>query len=96
MANVELVDPASDFYVVRNCVGCPTCRQVAPIVFGDGLSQPVVMRQLASSAKNCKRWWRWHRDAVFRTPATFPASPSGDGVATVIPRWRRGIFSSYV
>ena len=48
MANVELADPANapgDFFVDRNCINCPTCRQVAPTVFGDGPSQPVVIRQ---------------------------------------------------
>src|SRR5512141_2378340 len=53
MANVALADPANapgDFFVDRNCISCPTCRQVAPTVFGDGPSQPVVVRQPMSSA----------------------------------------------
>lgn len=48
MANVELADPANapgDYFVDRNCINCPTCRQIAPTVFGDGPSQPVVIRQ---------------------------------------------------
>jgi glyoxylase-like metal-dependent hydrolase (beta-lactamase superfamily II) len=54
MANIELADPANvpgDFFVDRNCISCPTCRQVAPTVFGDGPRQPVVVNQPESNAE---------------------------------------------
>jgi len=55
MANVELADPANapgDFFVDRNCISCPTCRQIAPITFGDGPRQPVVVRQPQSEQED--------------------------------------------
>lgn len=55
MANVELADPANapgDFFVDRNCISCPTCRQVAPTTFGDGPSRPVVVRQPQSDRED--------------------------------------------
>jgi len=55
MANVELADPADargDFFVDRNCISCPTCRQVAPTTFGDGPSRPIVVRQPQSDRED--------------------------------------------
>ena len=48
MANVELAHPANvagEFFIDTNCINCPTCRQVAPAIFGDAPEQPVVVRQ---------------------------------------------------
>jgi hypothetical protein len=58
MANVELADPANapgDFFVDRNCISCPTCRQVAPTVFGDGPSRPLSFGSRNLMRKNSKR-----------------------------------------
>ena len=55
MANVELADRANvpgDFFVDRNCVSCPTCRQVEPATFGDGPTQPVVVGQPQSDQED--------------------------------------------
>jgi glyoxylase-like metal-dependent hydrolase (beta-lactamase superfamily II)/ferredoxin len=34
-----------DFYVDRSCINCDTCRQIAPMVFGDGNGQACVKAQ---------------------------------------------------
>ncbi|HVO93685.1 MAG TPA: MBL fold metallo-hydrolase [Terriglobales bacterium] len=51
MADPKLAHPANvpgEFFVDTNCIDCPTCRQIAPTVFGDAVDQPVVARQPTS------------------------------------------------
>lgn len=52
MANPELAHPANapgEFFVDTHCIDCPTCRQIAPAMFGDAAGQPVVARQPATN-----------------------------------------------
>ena len=51
MADPKLAHPANvpgEFFVDTNCINCPTCRQIAPTIFGDADGQPVVVRQPVS------------------------------------------------
>lgn len=48
MADPKLAHPANvagEFFVDTNCIDCPTCRQIAPAIFGDASGQAVIVRQ---------------------------------------------------
>jgi glyoxylase-like metal-dependent hydrolase (beta-lactamase superfamily II)/ferredoxin len=50
MARLELRHPANvgdDWFVDTRCIDCGTCRELAPEIFGQGLTQSVVQRQPA-------------------------------------------------
>jgi glyoxylase-like metal-dependent hydrolase (beta-lactamase superfamily II)/ferredoxin len=82
MADPKLAHPANapgDFFVDTNCIDCPTCRQIAPEMFGDAEDQPVVARQPVSDGEKLQALI-----AVVSCPAASIGSRSQVDVAPAI------------
>jgi len=82
MADPKLAHPANapgDFFVDTNCIDCPTCRQIAPAMFGDAEDQPVVARQPVTDAEKLQALI-----AVVSCPAASIGSRSQMDVAPAI------------
>jgi len=59
MADPKLAHPANvpgEFFVDTNCINCPTCRQIAPAIFGMPIHVPPPDEYVALGAARQAAW----------------------------------------